>query len=103
KDGFFGAPLTFGWAALPLLLGACAGSQRVPGEPLPPRELEHFHGSQAAEQLGTDGWIVVQEKRLDLGGGKEPEAIVVEGHLLQGPEPEELRVAIWRPTKAGWE
>lgn len=100
---FPGAPLTFGWAALPLLLAACTGAQRAPDRPLSPGELDRFRGSQAAEQLGTEGWIVVEEKRIDLGGGPALEAIVVEGRLLQGPAPEELRVAIWRPARTGWE
>ena len=98
-----GAPLTLGWAALPLLLSACAGAQRVPAETLPPGELERFNGPRAAEQLGIEGWIVVRELRGELGGGEELEAVVVEGRLLQGPEPEELRVSTWRPTESGWE
>jgi len=97
------APRTLRWAALPLLLPACAGPQRPPAERLPPGELERFRGSDAAEQLGTQGWIVVEELRRDLGGGEELESVVVEGRLVQGPEPEELRVAIWRPTERGWE
>ncbi|WP_373045127.1 hypothetical protein [Vulgatibacter sp.] len=101
------APRTLRWAALrrfglPLLLASCAGQQRPPPEPLPKGELEHFHGSRAAETLGTEGWIVVEELRRDLGAGDEEEALVVEGRLLQGPEPEELRLSTWRPTPEGW-
>lgn len=90
------------FSGLLVVFAGCAGTQKPAAPRASAAELEHFHGSAAAQQLGTEGWIVVEELRKDLGGGKEREAIVVEGRLMQGPDPEELRVSIWRPEVEGW-
>lgn len=86
-------------AAALVLASGCAAPQR---QAAPPGELDRFLGSSAAERIGTEGWIVVRELRRDVGGGAEEEAIVVEGQLEQGPDPERLRVSIWRPEREGW-
>lgn len=93
--------LTRGGLVLSLLAG-CAGAQKPAPAALPAGELDRFRGSSAAAELGAEGWIVVDELRADVGDGKGDEAVVVEGRLQQGPEPEELRVSIWRPTPEGW-
>src|SRR5690606_37266675 len=86
-------------AAALVLASGCAAPQR---QAAPPGELDRFLGSSAAERIGTEGWIVVRELRRVVGGGAEEEAIVVEGQLEQGPDPERLRVSIWRPEREGW-
>lgn len=90
------------WAVGLALIAGCAGGRRLPAG-TQPREIDRFVGSEASVRLGTEGWFVVEELRRDLDGDGVREAVLVEGRLGQGPEPEVLRLSTWVPTTAGWQ
>lgn len=48
------------------------------------------------------GWIVVTERLADIDGDGSPEALVVEGRLKEGPEPERMRVGFWTRSDGDW-
>lgn len=111
--GIFGSRrcLPGGGTGLALLLAfalGCAGAPKRPdtgAQGAGDAEAEgppSFRGSQAASNLAVAGWIVVEERLVDLDGDGRQEALVVEGRLVEGPEPESLRVSFWDRSEGDW-
>lgn len=46
---------------------------------------------------------MVREMRHRRGGSDREEVVAVEGQLMEGPDPEVLRVSLWHPGERGWE